>query len=80
MSMKSTKRPATSGEGMTSGMPKPLLDFTPQFKEAPQWDRSKKGKGVKGVEGVPLVEVATTHEAAMVASGMGPETMLLRRD
>lgn len=73
-SMKS-RRPATSSEGM----PKPLLDFTPKFQEAPQWDRSKKGRGVRGVEG-PLVEGATTHEAAMVVAGLAPEKAMMRRD
>lgn len=79
MSMKSTRRPATSGEALAPGMPKPLLDFTPQFKEAPQWDKSKKGKGVKGVDG-PLVEAATTYEAAQVMREFMPEKTVFRRE
>ena len=38
---------------------RPLVDLTPSFKEAPQWDKSRKGHGVKGIPGVPLVELAT---------------------
>ncbi|TVY52234.1 hypothetical protein LCER1_G006836, partial [Lachnellula cervina] len=76
-SMHSVRRPTTSGEGMK---PKPLLDFTPQFKEAPQWDKRGKGRGVKAEEGVMLVEVATTHEAAQMAAGLRPERDIFRRD
>ncbi|TVY31491.1 hypothetical protein LOCC1_G008920, partial [Lachnellula occidentalis] len=76
-SMHSVRRPTTSGEGMK---PKPLLDFTPQFKEAPQWDKRGKGRGVKAEEGVMLVEVATTHEAAQMAAQMRPERDVFRRD
>jgi hypothetical protein len=84
MSMKSTRRPVTSGEGLSGGgsgggMPRPLLDFTPQFKEAPQWDKSKKGRGVKGVDG-PLVEAATTYEAALVAREFEPVKTVFRRE
>lgn len=60
-------------------MPRPLLDFTPQFKEAPQWDKSKKGRGVKGVDG-PLVEAATTYEAALVAREFEPVKTVFRRE
>lgn len=82
-SMASTrsKRPATSGDGLnrsnSRSKPKPLLDFTPQFKEAPQWDRTHKGRGVAPVSGVPLVEVATTP-----ASGLDdiPKSTVFRRD
>lgn len=74
-SMKSTrsstqtiKRPTTSaGPGLqrnatTKEKPKPLLDFTPQFKEPPQWDKTGKGHGVQAVKGMLLVDVATTPE------------------
>ena len=57
--------------------PKPLLDFTPQFKEAPQWDRTGKGRGVTAVAGVPLVDVATTPESALAEM---PRATLLRRE
>lgn len=89
MSMKSTKtkRPETSaGPGGSSslqrspskrGKPKPLLDFTPQFKEAPQWDKAGKGHGVAPPTGVPLVEVATSPENSMADI---PRATLLRRE
>jgi hypothetical protein len=89
MSMKSTwtKRPETSAGagGNTGGLqrgnsqrqkPKPLLDFTPTFKEAPQWDKTGKGHGVKPIDGVPLVEVATGPEGPGI-SGM-PQTVFRR--
>lgn len=57
--------------------PKPLLDFTPQFKEAPQWDKTGKGHGVPAPSGIPLVEVATTPESALVDL---PQTTVFRRD
>lgn len=65
------ERPETSGGLQRSAStsrrekPKPLLDFTPQFKEAPQWDRTGKGHGVPAPTGVPLVEVATTPETGL---------------
>jgi len=76
LSMKSTKtgkRPQTSGgtgngdlqRGPSQKIPKPLLDFTPTFQEAPQWSAKKKGHGVAPVDGVPLVEIATTPESGM---------------
>jgi hypothetical protein len=81
-----TKRPDTSA-GPSAGVvqrsssqgqkPKPLLDFTPQFKEAPQWDKTGKGHGVKPVEGVPLVEVATTPADPLVDVA---KLTLFRRD
>lgn len=40
--------------------PKPLLDLTPHFKEAPQHIRI--GRGVKAINGQPLVELATEVE------------------
>jgi hypothetical protein len=46
--------------------PKPLLDFTPQFREPPQWDKTHKGHGVAAPEGIPLVEAATTPDTALV--------------
>lgn len=85
-SMKSsrTKRPTTSaGPGgslqrePTSKMPKPLLDFTPQFKEAPQWDKTGKGHGVAAPEGIPLVEAATTPDHPLAAI---PRATVFRRD
>jgi hypothetical protein len=87
LSMKSTKtkRPETAGGALSgsqrrdreSGMPKPLLDFTPQFKEAPQWDKTGKGHGVGGFEGVPLVEAATTPDNPL---GEIPRATVFRRD
>jgi len=75
LSVKSTRttktgqRPSTSaGAGglqrnaTTKEKPKPLLDFTPQFKEPPQWDKSGHGHGVVAPSGVPLVEAATTPD------------------
>ncbi|KAH7323977.1 hypothetical protein BKA65DRAFT_511803 [Rhexocercosporidium sp. MPI-PUGE-AT-0058] len=74
-SIKTSKRPQTSGgtngynsdlqRGPSQNIPKPLLDFTPHFQEAPQWDRRGKGHGVAPLEGVPLVEIATTPESGM---------------
>ncbi|KUJ17735.1 uncharacterized protein LY89DRAFT_733562 [Mollisia scopiformis] len=59
--------------------PKPLLDFTPTFKEAPQWDKTGKGHGVAPIAGVPLVEVATTPENA-AADAMGMKGTVFRRE
>jgi hypothetical protein len=82
-----TKRPETAGGPGTNGLhrgatqrekPKPLLDFTPQFKEAPQWDKTGKGHGVAPPPGgVPLVEVATTPENALADI---PRAAVFRRD
>jgi hypothetical protein len=89
MSMKSTRqtRPATSaGPAASNGLqreqtkrekPKPLLDFSPQFKEAPQWDKASKGRGVASPTGVPLVEVATTPDNPLADI---PKATLLRRE
>lgn len=41
----------------TRQQPKPLVDITPTFKEAPQHLRI--GRGVKAINGQPLVELAT---------------------
>ncbi|KAH8649627.1 hypothetical protein BGZ60DRAFT_509081 [Tricladium varicosporioides] len=85
MSMKSTRtkrpdRPDTSA-GAVPGMPKPLLDFTPQFKEAPQWEKKGRGHGVRPpTSGVPLVDVATTPEDAMNAINYGQTATLFRRE
>jgi hypothetical protein len=85
-SMKSsrTKRPETSAgpggglqRGPTQKKPKPLLDFTPQFKEAPQWDKTGKGRGVAAPEGIPLVEAATTPDNPLADI---PKPTVLRRD
>jgi hypothetical protein len=66
------QRPETSAgpggfqrSGSKREKPKPLLDFTPQFKEAPQWDKTGKGHGVPAPCGVPLVDVATTPETGL---------------
>ncbi|RDL40944.1 uncharacterized protein BP5553_00923 [Venustampulla echinocandica] len=82
MSIKSTRtttmrsqRPDTSA---APSMPKPLLDFTPEFREAPQWDKRGKGHGVKPIEGVPLVDVAKGPNTE--ALNMGPTQTLFRRD
>ncbi|EPE34178.1 hypothetical protein GLAREA_07191 [Glarea lozoyensis ATCC 20868] len=41
-----------------SGTPPPLLDFTPVFKEAPQWDVRRKGRGFRPRGEGKLVEFA----------------------
>lgn len=38
-----------------------LLDFTSPPTEPPQWSRRGKGHGVQPVEGIPLVEIATSN-------------------
>lgn len=84
-------RPETSGSAGGGGgglqrsssqrqKPKPLLDFTPTFREAPQWDKTGKGHGVKATEGVPLVEVATGPDGSAGLNTGAPPTMLFRRD
>lgn len=47
--------------GSVRQMPKPLIDLTPQFHEAPQ--HIKKGRGVPAEPGKTLVELATDVEA-----------------
>ena len=53
------------------------VDLTPTFKEAPQWDKSQKGHGVKGIPGVPLVELATGPYGK---NGAGAPATLFRRE
>lgn len=53
-----------SGNHREHSYTKPLLDFTPSFREAPQWDKSIKGHGVRGKAGVPLVDYATGPKLA----------------
>ena len=85
MSLKSSNpiRPGTSAaqglqrSGSKREKPKPLLDFTPQFKEPPQWDKTGKGHGVAPPTGVPLVEVATSLDPPLAGVPNGP---LLRRE
>ena len=60
--------------------PKPLLDFTPQFKEAPQWDKSGKGRGVTAPSGVPLVQVAGREGPGGGMATDIPNTTLFNRD
>ncbi|CAG8952885.1 hypothetical protein HYFRA_00007599 [Hymenoscyphus fraxineus] len=88
VSMRSTttrpnRRPQTAadppGPGM-AGMPKPLLDFSPVFKEAPQWDKRGKGRGVQPVAGKRLVDVATTPEEMAAQMQMQPTQTLFRRE
>ncbi|KAG9242284.1 hypothetical protein BJ878DRAFT_516337 [Calycina marina] len=64
-------------DATTKERPKPLLDFTPQFKEPPQWDKSKSGHGVAAPSCNLLVEAATTSDntSAELAS-----TTVFRRD
>jgi hypothetical protein len=54
-----------------------LLDFTPQFKEAPQWDKTGKGHGVAAPEGIPLVEAATTPDNPLADI---PKSTVFRRE
>lgn len=56
---------SSSSQAQAQNKPKPLLDFTPKYKDAPQWDRSGKGRGVTAPEGVKLVQVATGPEGMM---------------
>ncbi|EMR82103.1 hypothetical protein ACHAQE_001819 [Botrytis cinerea] len=44
---------------------KPLLDFTPQFEEAPQWNKKGKGHGVAAPSGVLLVDAANTPDIGL---------------
>ncbi|EKD13413.1 uncharacterized protein L3040_002728 [Drepanopeziza brunnea f. sp. 'multigermtubi'] len=63
-----------------AGPPKPLLDFKATFKEAPQWDKANRGHGVAPVQGVPLVEIATTPEVLPGAILIPGNTTVFRRD
>lgn len=87
----SVKRPTTSagnGDGALhrglstrAGPPKPLLDFTASFKEAPQWDKSRKGRGVAPPgPGVHLVDIATTPEVLPGVVQIPTDTTVFRRD
>lgn len=80
MSMKSQSNGNGGGLARSNSRtkPKPLLDFTPQFKEAPQWDKTGKGRGVAPIAGVPLVEVATTPDNPLNDSL--PKATVFRRE
>ena len=67
-SSRTSKDPAAA-PATGNGNGKPLLDFTPKFKEAPQWERAGKGRGVTAPEGVPLVQVATGRGDGPVLGG-----------
>ncbi|KAJ8061782.1 hypothetical protein OCU04_009578 [Sclerotinia nivalis] len=67
-----SKRPETANAANTSlqrspssKKPKPLLDFTPQFEEAPQWNKKGKGHGVVAPSGLLLVEAANTPDTGL---------------
>jgi hypothetical protein len=75
-SPRSTSRSDTAG----SGNHKPLLDFSPTFKEAKQWDKSGQGHGVRGLSGRPLVESATGPQAQSSRHVDLPSEQMLRRD
>lgn len=90
-----TKRPETSSgpsdpnnspgaSGLQRGQsqrvkPKPLLEFTPTFREPPQWDKTGKGHGVKAVEGVPLVDIATRFDVGKGVDGPKDGTLFRRQ-
>ena len=57
-----------SSRGHERQMPKPLLDFTPVYQEAPQWDKSKKGHGFRPTRSGPLVDFATSPVTSGVSS------------
>ncbi|RFU33478.1 hypothetical protein B7463_g2846, partial [Scytalidium lignicola] len=64
-----TQRPPVPGDGalsrtLTLAGQKPLIDLTPKFEEPPQWNKAGKGRGVAIPQGVPLVEVAGSRDAA----------------
>ncbi|KAJ2902930.1 hypothetical protein MKZ38_010661 [Zalerion maritima] len=48
------------GRGPVPGMPKPLVDLTPKFQEAPQW--RNKGHGVQAPAGVHLVDLISSGQ------------------
>lgn len=55
-----TQRPEAGGRERTMTLTgqKPLVDLTPKFEEAPQWNKAGKGHGVQAPQGLPLVEIA----------------------
>ena len=84
MNSKKERRSETSGNSIHRSTThkersKPLLEFSPTFKEPPQWDKSRKGRGVKGVEGMPLIELATTP-VRVDGGRSGMNMTLFRRD
>jgi hypothetical protein len=62
----------------SNSLPKPLLDFTPSFREAPQWHKSRKGHGVRVKKGVPLVDLATGPKLPGVETPAVNVTLLRR--
>lgn len=64
-----SKYPETANTGIqrspSSKKPKPLLDFTPQYEEAPQWNKRGKGHGVAAPTGALLVEAANTLDMGL---------------
>ncbi|CAD6452578.1 17b521a2-a0ea-422a-b777-40f82330a15a [Sclerotinia trifoliorum] len=80
-----SKRPETANAANTglqrspsSRKPKPLLDFTPQFEEAPQWNKKGKGHGVTAPTGLLLVEAANTPDTGLIE--IPKANMVFRRD
>ena len=76
----SSPRSTTRSMSAGSGGHKPLLDFSPQFKEAKQWDKTGQGKGVRGERGRPLVEMATGPQGVGSRGVELPAEQMLRRD
>lgn len=69
-----------SGGGLGRSKPKPLLDFTPTFKEAPQWEKTGKGRGVDAPAGVPLIEVANSPVRGTFGDTIPRDTVFRRED
>ena len=69
-------RPGSSAGPGKREMAKPLLDFTPQFEEPPQWSSKGKGKGIAPKEGLTLVEIASGPDP--IVEGVGGT--VFRRD